>query len=159
MTKDVYTVRQVAMICDVSVRVVNSWLLADKLQKALTDDDSVWIERESLRGFMVREEMPLGRLPPCVAAASTDKANTIDRGIGPNTQEAERVNTSKQVSLLEAYVRELRSKLFYRDGWRGASSIYATLADREKVEAENAAAKKRWDAETERKLLIFAGSK
>jgi hypothetical protein len=49
--------------------------------------------------------------------------------------------------------------LFYRDGFRTADRLHITDKERDAIEIENTASKRRWDAETERLLSAIAGMK
>jgi hypothetical protein len=99
--------------------------------------------------------MDLARLPQAaeVAAAKRD-ADARAAVVSPEVQAVLR-----RVAVLEAYVRELRTKLFYRDMHKVADRLRVTDQERDAIEVENTAAKRRWDADTDKLLAAIAGMK
>jgi len=152
--QDLYTLRQVASICKVTLRRVNRWL-SDGDITGISQAGQMYLTRESLRLFMVARAMDVSRLPQAaeVVAARRD-AEAKAAIVLPESQAVLR-----RVAALEAYVRDLRTKLFYRDGFRTADRLHITDKERDAIEIENTAAKRRWDAETERLLSAIAGMK
>lgn len=153
--EDMYSPRQVASICKETLRGINKWLKDGKLTGVYDSRGCVHIDRESLRLFMISMAMDLSRLPQSAAAVAATRAVAVKAGIPIPTL----VAAEKRIVALEAYVKELRTKLFYRDGYRAADRLHISDAEREKIELENIAAKRRWDVETDRQLAALAGLK
>lgn len=153
--QDLYTARQVASICKVTLRRVLKWLKDGEIAGEYTQDDSVLLSREPLRAFMVARGTDMARLPQAAEVAAAKRmAEARAAAVTPDVQVVLR-----RVAALEAYVRELRTKLFYRDMHKVADRLRATEAERLAIELENTAMKRRWDADTDRQLAAIAGIK
>lgn len=153
--QDLYTARQVASICKVTLRRVLKWLKDGEIIGEYTQDDSVLLSREALRAFMVAKGMDMARLPQAAEVTAAKRmAEAKAATVSPDVQVVLR-----RVAALETYVKELRTKLFYRDGYRAVDRLRITDQERDAIETENAAAKRRWDTETDRQLTAIAGMK
>lgn len=153
--QDLYTARQVASICKVTLRRVTKWLKDGDISGVYSKDGQVHLTREALRLFMVSRAMDLSRLPQAAEVTAAKRAAEAQAAtVTPEVQAALR-----RVAALETYVKELRTKLFYRDGYRAVERLRVTDQERDAIETENAAAKRRWDVETERQLAAIAGMK
>lgn len=153
--RDLYTARQVASICRVTLRRVNKWLSDGDITGTYTSEGQPQLTRESLRLFMVAKAMDLSRLPPAAEVTAAKRAAEAKAAIVPPEVQA----VLRRVAALEAYVRELRTKMFYRDAYKVANRLFVTDQERDAVEVENTAAKRRWDVETDRQLAAIAGMK
>ena len=153
--RDLYTARQVASICRVTLRRVNKWLNDGDVTGTYTSDGQPYLTRESLRLFMVAKAMDLTRLPPAAEATAAKRAAEARAAIVPPEVQA----VLRRVAALETYIRELRTKIFYRDAYKVANRLRVTDQERDAVEIENTAAKRRWDVETDRQLAAIAGMK
>ena len=153
--RDLYTARQVASICKVTLRRVHKWLNDGDVTGAYTSDGQTSITRESLRIYMVAKAMDLTRLPQAAEVTAAKRAADARAAIiSPEVQVLLR-----RVAALEAYVRELRTKLFYRDIHKVADRFRVTDQERDAIEIENTAAKRRWDVDTDKLLAAIAGMK
>lgn len=151
--QDLYTQRQVASICKVTLRRVTKWLKDGEITGVYSSDGHVQLSREALRLFMVAKAMDLSRLPQAAEVAAAKRAAEAKAAVVPPEVQA----ALRRVAALEAYVRELRTKLFYRDGYRAVERLRVTDLERDAIELENIAAKRRWDVETDRQLAAIAG--
>ena len=72
--RDLYTARQVASICKVTLRRVHKWLNDGDVTGAYTSDGQTSITRESLRIYMVAKAMDLTRLPQAAEVTAAKRA-------------------------------------------------------------------------------------
>jgi len=147
MDSDSYSPRQVASICKVTLREINRWMRQGKLLCRYSGDEEPYVPREELRVFMIEEGMDLTRLPRAYVVPEEQPPAAV---IPPEVDALER-----RVKMLERYVKDLREKLFYRDGYRLADRLRISDAERTRIEAENQAAKRRWDAATDKQLAAL----
>lgn len=152
--QDLYTLRQVASICKVTLRRVNRWL-SDGDITGIAQAGQMYLTRERLRLFMVSRAMDVSRLPQAAEVVAARRDAEAKAAIAPPEVQA----VLRRVAALETYVRDLRTKLFYRDGFKAADRLLITDKERDAIEIENTASKRRWDAETERLLSASAGMK
>ncbi len=152
--QDLYTLRQVASICKVTLRRVNRWL-SDGDITGIAQAGQMYLTRERLRLFMVSRAMDVSRLPQAAEVVAARRDAEAKAAIAPPEVQA----VLRRVAALETYVRDLRTKLFYRDGFKAADRLLITDKERDAIEIENTASKRRWDAETERLLSAIAGMK
>jgi len=153
--QDVYTSRQVASICKVTLRRVNKWLRDGELVGMYSKDGRAFLARETLRLFMLSKAMDLSRLPQAAEVTAAQRVAETQAAIVPPAVHA----AMRRVAALEAYVRELRTKLFYRDAYKAVERLRVTDQERDAIEVENTAARRRWDVETDRQLSAIAGMK
>lgn len=152
--EDLYSTRQIASICKQTLRSVNKLLKEGTLPSEHVND-RVYVTRSSLRLYMISAGVDLSRLPQAAVEAAAERAAANK----PQAANPTTTAMTKHVAGLESYVRELRTKLFYRDLYRVADRLRSSAMECDKIEAENQVMKRRWDAETERHLAALSGMK
>lgn len=144
---EMFTLDQVAKLCGKPYHTALQWVETGKLQADVICG-KVAVRRAALQQCV----QELG--------VESEELSRVLKPPTPPTKTKQDAPTEKEIELRQqlrdmvALVKDLRNKMFFRDGYKVAH-CQASLAEQAKVERENEIARQRWDSETNRRLAAI----